>query len=417
VRSQVATYADDRLAAAGATTGDALVVRVYGQDLKVLQTTAEEVRQRIQTVSGVVSPTMQPMVSEPAIDIQVDLAAAQRVGLAPGDVRRDVATLVSGLTVGSLYEQQAIFDVVVWGGAATRDSVAGLQSLLLDTPDGVRVRLGDVAKVRVAAEPSAITHDAVARSLDITAAISGRSAADVAAAVTAQLRKMDFPYEYRAEVVGDAVSRADTRRWILITILAVAVVAYLLLQSALASWRGAALLMLVVPFAAVGALIGAQLTGGVLTGGVLVAVFTVVALALRQALVLVRRAQGLCEEGVDPADAMRQAVRDQAPGVTGVALATAVLFLPAAVMGGGAGLELLHPFAVSLLAGLISATVVVLLVVPGVYPALAGLQRAPGELDPPAGPDDPPDQELAPQTPPAVPAARSDIEKENEGVR
>jgi multidrug efflux pump subunit AcrB len=228
---------------------------------------------------------------------------------------------------------------------------------------------------------------------------------------------MDFPYEYRAEVVGDAVSRADTRRWILITILAVAVVAYLLLQSALASWRGAALLMLVVPFAAVGALIGAQLTGGVLTGGVLVAVFTVVALALRQALVLVRRAQGLCEEGVDPADAMRQAVRDQAPGVTGVALATAVLFLPAAVMGGGAGLELLHPFAVSLLAGLISATVVVLLVVPGVYPALAGLQRAPGELDPPAGPDDPPDQELAPQTPPAVPAARSDIEKENEGVR
>ena len=381
VRSQVATYADDRLAAAGATTGDKLVVRVYGQDLGVLRSTAEDVRQKVQTVSGVLSPTVAPQVTEPAIDIQVDLAAAQRVGLRPGDVRRDAATLVSGLTVGSLYEQQAIFDVVVWGGAATRESVAGLQSLLIDTPDGGRVRLGDVARVRIAAEPSAISHDAVSRSLDITAQVRGRSAAAVASDVTTQLRRMDFPYEYRAEVVGDAVSRADTHRWILITALVVGLLAYLLLQSATASWRGAAVLLLVAPFAAVGALLGAQLTGGVLTGGVLAALFAVVALTLRQALALVRRAQALNEGDAATAEAMRRAVREKAPAVIGVALATAALFLPAAVMGGGAGLELLQPFAVSLLVGLISAVAVVLLVVPGVYPALAGLQRAPVELD------------------------------------
>src|SRR6476646_4940400 len=148
------------------------------------------------------------MVAEPAIDVEVDLAAAQRLGLVPGDVRRDVATLVSGLTVGSLYEQQAIFDVVVQGDAATHESVTGLQALLIDTPSGGRVRLGDVATVRVASEPSVITHDAVSRSLDITAQVRGRSAAAVAADVTSQLRRMDFPYEYRAEVVGNAVARA-----------------------------------------------------------------------------------------------------------------------------------------------------------------------------------------------------------------
>jgi multidrug efflux pump subunit AcrB len=234
--------------------------------------------------------------------------------------------------------------------------------------------------------------------------------------VTAQLRTMDFPYEYRAEVVGDAVSRADTQNWILTTVLGVAVLAYLLLQSALATWRGAALLMIIAPFGAVGALIGAQLTGGVLTGGVLAAVFTVVALALRQALVLLRRAQESYGEGVTVAAAMRDAIRHQAPVVTGVALATAALFLPAAVMGGGAGLELLHPFAVSLLAGLISETVVVLLVVPGLYPAVAGLRRTPGELDGAAVPEPRSDEEPVPQARPAVPAVRSDNEKENEGV-
>ena len=80
-------------------------------------------------------------------------------------------------------------------------------------------------------------------------------------------------------------------------------------------------------------------------------------------------------------EAMRYAVREQAPAVTLVALATAALFLPAAVMGAGAGLELLHPFAIALLGGLISAVVVVLFVVPGIYPALAGLERAPEELN------------------------------------
>jgi multidrug efflux pump subunit AcrB len=312
------------------------------------------------------------VVTEPAINIQVDLAAAQRVGLRPGDVRRDAATLISGLTVGSLYEQQAIFDVVVWGGPATRDSVNNLQSLLIDVPAGGRVRLGDVAQVRLAAEPTAITHDAVSRSLDITAQIKGRSAADVAADVTTEVRRMNFPYEYRAEVVGNAVNRADTHRWIVLSALVAGVLSYLLLQAATASWRGAMVLLVTVPFAALGGLLAAQVLGGVLTAGVLAALFATVALALRQALVLVRRAQVLLGAHSAAPEAMRQAVREVSPSALLTLLATAAVFLPAVVLGGGAGLELLHPFAVTLLAGLITTAVVVLFVVPTLYPAFTG---------------------------------------------
>jgi HAE1 family hydrophobic/amphiphilic exporter-1 len=191
---------------------------------------------------------------------------------------------------------------------------------------------------------------------------------------------MDFPYEYRAEVVGDAVPRASNQQWILIGSLVAAVLAYLLLQSATGSWRGAAVLLLTVPFAAVGALLAAQITGGVLDGGVLTALFVVVALALRQALVLVRRAQAHAGEG-STADAMRRALRETTPPVLLAVLGTAALFLPAAVMAPGAGLELLHPFAVALLVGLISTVAVVLLVVPSLYPALAGLRPLPPPPD------------------------------------
>jgi Cu/Ag efflux pump CusA len=373
LRSSVHTYEADQLISAGATTGDRLVVRVYGQDLTTLRTTAEDVQKQIQTVAGVISPAVERQVSEPTIEIQVDLGAAAKVGLRPGDVRRDASTLISGLTVGSIYEQQAIFDVVLWGGPASRASVPSLQALLIDTPAGQKVPLGSVAQVRVAPDPAVITHDAVSRTLDVTADIRGRSAAAVARDVTAHLQAMTFPYEYRAEVVGDAVSRASDQRWILLGSLVVAGLAYLLLQSATGSWRGAAVLLATVPFAAAGGLLGARLTGGVLTGPVLAALFVAVALALRQVLVLVRRAQAACE-GRAPVEAMRLALRESTPLVLAVALGTAALFLPAVVMGGGTGLELLHPFAVSLLLALVSTTAVVLVVVPGLYPALAGLR-------------------------------------------
>jgi Cu/Ag efflux pump CusA len=376
LRSDVSTYADDQLAAAGATTGDQLVVRVYGEDLGTLRSIAEDVRQDVQTVPGVLAPTVEAQASEPSLEIEVNLAAAQRVGLRPADVRRDASTLISGLTVGRLYESQAIFDVVLWGGPPTRASVSSLQDLLIDTPTGERVRLGDVAEVRLASHPPAITHDAVSRSLQITADVRGRSAAAVSEDVTAHLRRMDFPYEYHAEVVGDAQSRAQTRQWIVGAALVAALCGYLLLQAATGSWRGAAVLFVLAPAAAVGGLLGAQLSGGVLRGGVLAALGTAVALALRQALVLIRRAQALRKDSA-VAEAMRRAVREQAPLVLGSSAATAALVFPASVMGGGPGLELLQPFALTLLGGLGTTLIVVLLIVPGVYPALAGLDPVP----------------------------------------
>jgi Cu/Ag efflux pump CusA len=373
LRGAVRTYEADRLATAGATTGDELVVRVYGNNLATLRAVAEDVRQEIQTVGGVISPRVEQQVVEPTIEIQVDLTAAQRVGLRPGDVRRDASTLISGLIVGSLYEEQAIFDVVVWSGPQSRDSVNTLQSLLLDTPSGGKVRLGDVAEVRLAPSPAAITRNEVSRSLDVTAQVQGRGVAAVAADVTTHLRRMDLPFEYRAEVVGDAVSRATNRTWIWLSVGAVVALGYLLLQAATGSWRGAAVLMLAVPFAVTGGLLGAQLAGGVLTGGVLAALFCVFALTVRQLIGLVRRAQLLRDDALPGPEAMRRAVRANAPTVIAVALGTAAFFLPAAFLG-GAGLELLQPFAITLLLALVSGLAVVLVVVPGLYPRLAGVQ-------------------------------------------
>jgi hypothetical protein len=323
-------------------------------------------------------------VSQPTVSVKVDLAAAQRAGLRPGDVRREVSAMVSGLTVGSLYEQQAIFDVVIWGGPPTRSSVNALQSLMVNTPSGQAVRLGDVAAVAVSPTPTVISHDAVARSLDVTAEVRGRDAADVAADATERLRQMTFPHEYRAEVLGDAQERADAAWEILLAAIAAGVLIFLLLQAATNSWRGAAALFVATPLAAAGALVAASLVGGARSVGVLAAIFAVVALAVRQSLVLVRRAQRLHDGPIGATEALSTAAREQAAPVVLVVLAIAAFFLPAAVTGGGAGLEMLQPFAVALLGGLITSLVVVLFLAPSLVAAAGGLRPAPV-----VGPDTP----------------------------
>jgi Cu/Ag efflux pump CusA len=372
LHTTVRTYAEDRVAAAQQKIGNELVVRVYGDDLATLQDTADEVSRTMSTVTGVLSPRVEPQVTEPTLQIEVNLAAAQRHGLRPGDVRREATTLISGLAVGNLYEEQKVFDVVVWGGPQIRQSLSDLEALRIDTPSGDQVPLGDVATVHIAPDPVAIDHNSVSRSLDITAVVNGRSAADVARDVTSRLRGISMPYEYHAEVLSDAARQQSNQIRVAALAAVVVLLSFLILQAATGSWALAAALLVTLPVAVVGGVLVAPLVGGFSSVGVLAALFALLALAIRQALVFVRRAREL---GAKPeatlGESVRQAVREHAPSVIGVALVTAAIMVTPAVMGTTAGLEALHPFAVSMLVGLVTATAVSLIAVPAFYLAIA----------------------------------------------
>jgi Cu/Ag efflux pump CusA len=371
LRTSVETYAEDRVAAVREKVGDELVVRVYGDDLATLRDTADDVGSMLTSVTGVLSPRVEEQVSEPTLEVEVNLAAAQRHGLRPGDVRREATTLISGLVVGNLYEEQKVFDVVVWGGAGIRQSLADLEALRIDTPSGEQVRLGEVARARITPDPVAIDHNSVSRSLDVTAVVHGRSAADVAQEVTSRLRGISFPHEYRAEVLGDAAQQQADHRRVAAVAAVVVLLSFLILQAATGSWRLAAALLVTLPAAVVGGVLVAPLVGGVSSIGVLVALFALLALAMRQALVFARHARELGDEpGASPADAVQQAVRELAPTVIGVALVMSAILVTPVVMGTTAGLEALHPFAVSMLAGLVTATAASLIAVPAFYLAI-----------------------------------------------
>jgi Cu/Ag efflux pump CusA len=367
LRGTVNTYAADQVAASTATAADDLVVRVYGTDLATLRGAATDVAALLKTVPGVLTPQVQAQPTQPTLEIEVDLAQAQRHGLRPGDVRREVSTLISGLTVGTLYEKQKVFDVVVWGGPSTRQSISSLQSLLIDTPSGEQVRLGDVAHVRFAADPVVVTHDAVSRTLDVTATFDGRDLAGLTAEINSRLRGMAMPYEYRAEVLGDGLQRQQDQRQLVAVALVAAALIFLLLQAVTNSWKVAAVLLVTLPVSVVGGLLVATPLDGMSSVGVLAALLGAFALTTRQSLLLVRKAQHLTDDG-GTLGALA-AAREMAASVLTTALVTAGLVLPIAVFGGIAGLEVLHSFAITLLCALATSVAVVLLVLPAFYAA------------------------------------------------
>jgi Cu/Ag efflux pump CusA len=394
LRTDLSTYPSDRMAQVMAGQKDDLVVRVYGADLTVLQHKAREIQAMLAHVPGVAKPVMRPVPERPTIDVKVDLAAAQRYGLRPGDVRRDATTLTSGLIVGNLYEQSKIFDVVVWGAPGTRSDLTELGNLLIDTPSGGHVPLKDVATVAVHAEPAAIVHDDVLRSVEVAAKVTGDPSA-VVSAVHSRLARMPMPYEYHAEVFGNAtVARADTTR--AITYGAVALVGiFLLLQAAVASWRRAGLMLAFLPLSVVGGILTAPLTGGVRSVASLAGLFAVLALAIRASVLLGRciraREEAIAagEDGAAGRNIVADAARERAGPLTQSVLATAAVLLPAAIVGSRAGLEFLHPLAVTMLGALASLLLVQVLVLPACLLATARRKQKPVPEEPgAAGPPD-----------------------------
>src|SRR5215470_1484666 len=358
LRTGLSTYPNDRIAQVMAGQRDDLVVRVYGADLTVLQHKASEIQAMLSGVPGVAKPVVRPIPMRPTVDVKVNLAAAQRYGLRPGDVRRDATTLTSGLIVGNLYEQSKIFDVVVWGAPGARSDLTELGNMLIDTPSGGHVALKDVATVAVHAEPAAIVHDDVLRSVEVAAKVTGDPSA-VVSAVHSRLARMPMPYEYHAEVFGNAtIARADTTR--ALTYGAVALVGvFLLLQAAVASWRRAGLMLASLPFSVVGGVLTAPLAGGVWSAASLTGLFAVLALAIRASILLGRRIRAGEEasagaNGAAGRHIVGDAARERAVPLTQSVLVTAAVLLPAAILGARAGLEFLHPLAVTMLGGLAS---------------------------------------------------------------
>jgi len=362
----VETYSQGQVQAAADPTSGNVVTRIYGEDLPTLARQAERVRNLMSGVGGVRNAHVLLPPEQPTLQVKVDLARADRYGIKPGDVRRAATTLLSGLVVGSLFQQEKVFDVVVWGTPQVRNSLTSVRRLLIETPEGGYVRLGQVASVRIAPSPEVIKRQAVSRYVDVGASVSGRDRDAVVRDVQNRLQTLRFPIAYHAEVLS--ADRQPT--WRLVSIAVAALVGmFLLLQAFFASWRLATLSLLALPIGAVGGLAVALAAGVHLSLASYIALFAATAFAVRCGILLFDRLRELeADEGEEfgPGLVVRGS-GDRLLPVATTAIAACVFLLPVLVMGSRPGLELIHPLAVVILGGLVTAVPYALFVLPALY--------------------------------------------------
>ena len=350
-----------------------LTVRLYGDDFEVLQSKAAEVRTMLSGIGGVVDPTVESPQVEPGIEVHVDLEAAGRAGIKPGDVRRAATTLISGLAVGSLFQEQKVFDVVVVGVAQARHSLADIGNLTIDTPTGGHIRLGDVARVSVEPEVRLIRHENVSRYIDVGADVDGRGISAVAHDVESRLETISFPVGNRAVVLGDYRQRyADWLHSIAVW-LAVAAGVFLVLQAAFRSWRLATLGFIGSGVALSGGVVAA-LAGGPMSIGTMMGFFAVFAIAVRTSMLLIGRYQDLAR--VEPETPhhllIRRGTHERLAPMLLTLAGSLLVLIPFAVASDRAGYEVIHPLAGVVMGGLVSTTLFCAVVLPALYLSVAG---------------------------------------------
>jgi len=367
---QVQAYLTDKAKEVLTAGDDPVVVRVQGLERDVLRQQAERLKELLTGVPGLINLRMPGEAVQPEVEIEVDLAAAGRVGLKPGDVRRAAATVFAGLEVGNLFEQQKVFDVVVWSTPESRRSVTNISELLIDTPAGGHVRLADVAKVRIAPGPAVIEREGISRFIDIHADVSGRDINAVRRDVEERLNKMTFPLEYHSVLLGDYSEHRAALWRIIVAALVAAAGVYLLLQACFQSWRLASLFGLPVLAALAGGVLAVIVTGGTVFLGSLAGFIAVLGFAARHGILLILGLQHLERKSGEPSGdrelALRAARERLGPVVTSAAAIVAAL-LPMAVLGDVAGLEIVCRAAVVIIGGVVAAAVATLLVIPALY--------------------------------------------------
>ncbi len=363
------TYLRERIKEVLTGASATIVVRVYGPDLERLQAEAQRVRTAIAGVEGVVDLTVQAQVLVPKVEVRFDPERAAAFGLTPGEVRRAAATLVQGTKVGEFYEEQRLFDVVVWGAPEVRSDLDAIRALQVPIANGGMVPLGSVSRVEVVPTPNEITRENGSRRIDVTSNVRGRDLGAVARDIQAQLAGLSFQQGYYGEVLGEYAERqASSRQLMLLGLTSVAAI-FLILFADFGSGRAATLVFLTLPFALVGAIVAVFLTGGILSLGSLVGLVTVIGISARNGIMLVSHYRHLeLQEGVPwGRELLLRGSEERLAPILMTALATGLALVPIVLGGTRAGYEIEHPLAVVILGGLVTSTLLNLFIVPALY--------------------------------------------------
>ena len=347
-----------------------IAVKVFGDDLATLRRLGEHVRDAMSKVQGVVDLSLEQQMDIPFVRFILNRAAIARQGLRAEDVAEAVETSFAGATVGRIFDRGAAFDLVVKFDAASSADFERIADLPVDSPVGGPVPIRLLADVRREEGPNMILRENVQRRIVISANVAGRDLGSVIDDIrTAIAQAVPMPAGYRVEYGGQFESQQTASRRLLVLGIGVVAGLFMLLVLAFGRARDAVLIMVNLPLALIGGVVGVFFAGGVLSVASIIGFITLFGIATRNGIMLVSHIQHLMHsEGVtDFRLAVERGAHERLVPILMTAMAAGLALIPLALGGGKTGSEIQTPMAIVILCGLTTSTLLNMIVVPTLY--------------------------------------------------
>ncbi|BAZ37512.1 heavy metal efflux pump, CzcA family protein [Calothrix sp. NIES-4101] len=345
----------------------AIAVKIFGSDLTQLRQIGEQVEAQMKTIDGVVDLLLEPQIPIPQIQIKFDRDAASRYGLSVGEISSIIETALNGQVVSQVLENQQSFDLVVWLKPEARQDLSTIRDLLIDTPNGQKIPLGNVAIIDNGTGPNTINRENVSRLIVVSANAKGRDLRSIVNEIEAKVKSnVQVPAGYFIQYAGqfEAEERATQNILVFSAIAFVAIT--VLMYISVKSVPSTIMIMINLPIGLLGGVIAVALTGGVISVASLVGFVSLFGVATRNGLLLVDNYNSKFAEGMPLKEIIVKGSMERLNAILMTAL-TSALGLAPMVLQGGPGQELLQPLSIVVFGGLFTSTAITLVVLPALY--------------------------------------------------
>jgi HME family heavy-metal exporter len=347
-----------------------IAIKIFGNDLLTLRSTANQLQQVISGIPGVVDAQVENQVMIPQLMIRLDRAKIQQYGLQVGEVAQELETFYNGSVASQIIEGQQSFDLIVRTSDSVRSNIEQIRNTPIATSNGALIPLNQIATVELENSINQILHENTQRRIVISANVQGRDLGSTVKEMQAAVKaNMQMPQGYFVEWGGQFESQQSASRLILILSIFSFAGIFLVLYSHFKAWEIAAQIMLNIPLALIGSVIAVILTGGVFSIATLVGFITLTGIASRNGIMMISHYIHLVEhEGEQFNDHMIvRGSQERLVPVLMTALVAALALIPLTLDASAPGKEILYPVATVILGGLISSTLLDIVVTPVVF--------------------------------------------------
>lgn len=344
-----------------------LAIKIFGPDLSALFRKGTEIKELLKAFPQVVDVNVEQQVETPQLQIRADRERLAFYGITMAEFNAFVEAAFPGKRVGSVYEEERSFDLIIRLNKDYTESMEGVRRALIDTPDG-KVALDDIASIVSVGGPGSISRENVQRKVVVSANIASGDVAGTVDRVREYLEnELKLAEGYRLEYGGQFESADSASRTLWLTTLVAILVVFVLLYSEFKSTSLSVVVLLNLPLALIGGIIITYFTSAVMSIPAIIGLITLFGIATRNGILLVSRYQHLREAGMGLDEALLSGSADRLTPILMTAFTSALALVPMILNGSASGNEIQSPMAVVVLGGLLSSTLLNIYIIPIVY--------------------------------------------------